>query len=51
MMVQKREILFSAGEIKEGFSEKVVSEPSRWEGLGKVERGGEHSGKEPGIKA
>lgn len=51
MMVQKREILFSAGEIKEGFSEKVVSEPSRWEGLGKVERGGERSGKEPGVKA
>ena len=31
-MVQKREILFSTGEIKEGFSEKVVFELSLRDG-------------------
>lgn len=48
LQVQRREILFSTGGLKEGFAEKVVFELSlgAWEGFGKAERSrGGRSGK------
>lgn len=51
-MVQRREILFSAGGLEEGFTKKVVFELSfgAWGGFRMIERSSRgHSGKGNGI--